>query len=173
MKYTLGVVIGIVIIIAGLILWREEAVAPQEAVNEAGNTIATTSPYSETPASSTAPDVRGETPLQPKPAPDQNVACTMDAKQCPDGSYVGRVGPNCEFAACPTPKPTPTDSVVCTDAMKNAEVCPAIYAPVCGLVQVQCIKAPCNPVPETFSSGCNACTQKNVLSYTNGACSAQ
>lgn len=28
------------------------------------------------------------------------VACTMDAKQCPDGSYVGRSGPNCEFV-CP------------------------------------------------------------------------
>jgi hypothetical protein len=29
------------------------------------------------------------------------VACTMDAKQCPDGSYVSRTGPNCEFAPCP------------------------------------------------------------------------
>jgi hypothetical protein len=29
------------------------------------------------------------------------VACTMDAKICPDGSAVGRVGPNCEFAPCP------------------------------------------------------------------------
>lgn len=29
-------------------------------------------------------------------------ACTMDAKACPDGSFVGRTGPNCEFAACPT-----------------------------------------------------------------------
>ncbi len=29
------------------------------------------------------------------------VACTMDAKICPDGSSVGRVGPNCEFAKCP------------------------------------------------------------------------
>jgi hypothetical protein len=28
--------------------------------------------------------------------------CTQEAKQCPDGSYVGRTGPNCEFAACPT-----------------------------------------------------------------------
>jgi hypothetical protein len=28
------------------------------------------------------------------------VACTMDAKMCPDGSYVGRTGPNCEFV-CP------------------------------------------------------------------------
>ena len=33
---------------------------------------------------------------------DENqVACTQDAKLCPDGSYVGRTGPNCEFAACP------------------------------------------------------------------------
>ncbi len=30
------------------------------------------------------------------------VACTMEAKQCPDGSYVGRSGPKCEFKACPT-----------------------------------------------------------------------
>ncbi|MFA5877767.1 MAG: hypothetical protein WC845_00075 [Candidatus Staskawiczbacteria bacterium] len=33
---------------------------------------------------------------QPSP-----VACTAEAKVCPDGSAVGRVGPNCEFAACP------------------------------------------------------------------------
>lgn len=31
----------------------------------------------------------------------QPVACTLDAKQCPDGSYVGRVAPDCAFAACP------------------------------------------------------------------------
>lgn len=29
------------------------------------------------------------------------VFCTMDARECPDGSYVGRVGPDCQFAACP------------------------------------------------------------------------
>jgi hypothetical protein len=28
-------------------------------------------------------------------------ACTMEAKICPDGSAVGRTGPNCEFAPCP------------------------------------------------------------------------
>lgn len=33
------------------------------------------------------------------------VACTMEAKICPDGSAVGRSGPKCEFAPCPTPKP--------------------------------------------------------------------
>lgn len=32
---------------------------------------------------------------------DEPVACTMEAKLCPDGSAVGRTGPNCEFASCP------------------------------------------------------------------------
>ncbi len=32
---------------------------------------------------------------------DTNVMCTMDAKLCPDGSYVARTGPNCEFTPCP------------------------------------------------------------------------
>ncbi|MBI2024641.1 MAG: tryptophan-rich sensory protein [Candidatus Harrisonbacteria bacterium] len=37
-------------------------------------------------------------------SPREWVACTQDAKLCPDGSYVGRVGPSCEFAACPNPE---------------------------------------------------------------------
>ena len=32
---------------------------------------------------------------------NQPVACTQEAKICPDGSSVGRTGPNCEFAECP------------------------------------------------------------------------
>lgn len=35
------------------------------------------------------------------PKPTGQTACTQEAKLCPDGSYVGRTGPNCEFAACP------------------------------------------------------------------------
>ncbi|MDD5147605.1 MAG: hypothetical protein PHV63_03625 [Candidatus Daviesbacteria bacterium] len=42
--------------------------------------------------------------------PEQK-ACTMDAKICPDGTSVGRTGPNCEFAPCPSPKVTPTPDV--------------------------------------------------------------
>src|SRR3989344_4617852 len=34
------------------------------------------------------------TPAEPQP-------CTLEAKLCPDGSSVGRVGPDCEFAPCP------------------------------------------------------------------------
>ncbi len=29
------------------------------------------------------------------------IACTQEAKLCPDGSYVSRTGPNCEFSPCP------------------------------------------------------------------------
>ena len=32
------------------------------------------------------------------------VACTLEARLCPDGSTVGRTGPGCEFAPCPVIK---------------------------------------------------------------------
>jgi hypothetical protein len=35
-----------------------------------------------------------------RPIREEAVMCTMDAFQCPDGSYVGRTGPDCEFV-CP------------------------------------------------------------------------
>lgn len=41
-----------------------------------------------------------EVQVSTKPETNQ-VACTMEAKICPDGSSVSRGGPNCEFAACP------------------------------------------------------------------------
>ncbi len=31
-------------------------------------------------------------------------ACTMEAKICPDGTAIGRSGPNCEFPSCPKPR---------------------------------------------------------------------
>jgi hypothetical protein len=39
-----------------------------------------------------------------KPMPQETVtACTEEARVCPDGSSVGRTGPNCSFAACAFP----------------------------------------------------------------------
>ncbi len=34
-------------------------------------------------------------------ADDDVVFCTMDAMECPDGSFVRRIPPDCEFEACP------------------------------------------------------------------------
>ena len=41
----------------------------------------------------TTPEINNPTP--------EVVACTMDAKVCPDGSAVGRIPPTCDFAECP------------------------------------------------------------------------
>ncbi len=41
---------------------------------------------------------------QAKVSAPEVYVCTMDAKMCPDGSYVGRSGSNCEFTACPVVK---------------------------------------------------------------------
>lgn len=49
---------------------------------------------------------RGEGWPIPIPIPIPKV-CAQDAKQCPDGSYVSRGGPNCEFAKCPATNPSP------------------------------------------------------------------
>ena len=45
-----------------------------------------------------------EKPESPKK--DSGKSCTMDAKICPDGTSVGRTGPNCEFAPCSINKGT-------------------------------------------------------------------
>lgn len=42
---------------------------------------------------------------------DEPTACTADTQVCPDGSSVGREGPECEFAACPS---KPVDPAVTT-----------------------------------------------------------
>ncbi len=36
---------------------------------------------------------------------NSDTICTQDAKQCPDGSYVSRTGPRCEYTACPGEAP--------------------------------------------------------------------
>ena len=49
-------------------------------------------------------------------AAKKEVQCTQEAFQCPDGSYVGRTWPNCEFAPCPT---TGTTGDAAVDAVGN------------------------------------------------------
>ncbi|MCC7436450.1 carboxypeptidase regulatory-like domain-containing protein [Candidatus Nomurabacteria bacterium] len=63
------------------------------------------------------------------PLPNDNVVCTADAMQCPDGSYVGRTGPNCDFV-CPDVKPTPkpTNPPITTGTVKGR----VVVSPTCG-----------------------------------------
>ncbi len=49
------------------------------------------------------------------PDTDEAVMCTMDAMQCPDGSFVGRTAPKCEFV-CPPAPAIPADVQASLDA---------------------------------------------------------
>lgn len=61
-------------------------------------------------------------------------ACTQEAKQCSDGSYVGRTGPNCEFTACPG------------DGILTGHVA---IGPNCPVEQAG---NPCTPAPQAYTS---------------------
>ncbi len=69
------------------------------------------------------------------------VACTEEAKQCPDGSYVGRTGPGCAFAACPTSTSTSQSNGTLEGTMAIGPICP-----------VEQIGHPCNPTPEMYAA---------------------
>jgi hypothetical protein len=66
------------------------------------------------------PDI--ETPIVETPVDDESVFCTQDAKQCPDGSYVGRIGPKCEFAPCQTAAGAPVIGTALHPASGTARV---------------------------------------------------
>ena len=81
-------------------------------------------------------------------ASQEPIACTLDAKICPDGTAVGRVPPNCEFAACPETK--------CTDGETREAACPdgitTYLSENCvngTWAQVMYIRNPCEPLPQT------------------------
>ncbi len=63
------------------------------------------------------------------PSVSQPTECTTEAKICPDGSAVGRTGPNCEFASClDIATSTASPSVVgegkhCGGFIKDAPTC--------------------------------------------------
>lgn len=67
-------------------------------------------------------------------------------------------------------EPTPDRETLCDPSQRNAEVCAEIYAPVCATVEIQCVRAPCNPIKETFGNSCEACSNSLVKSYTQGEC---
>lgn len=72
-------------------------------------------------------------------APD-GPACTADAKKCPDGSYVGRSGPNCAFDPCgggDMPIACDSSQRICNDGSSAKrppdsceQICPEDSAPI-------------------------------------------
>jgi hypothetical protein len=50
----------------------------------------------------------------------KNKACTMEAKLCPDGTYISRTGPDCEFTPCPDN--TMKDKIIVSSPKFNQEI---------------------------------------------------
>ena len=131
-----------------------------------------------------------------EPLPQAN-GCPDDAKLCPDGTFVGRVPPDCDFEECPEmsvgcpldvktcpdgtvlsrvgpdclfPDCPPLEKVFCEPDQRGVEACIALFDPVCGYYdgeKIQCIKAPC---AQTYSNSCVACADDKVLYYEAGEC---
>lgn len=84
-------------------------------------------------------------PLEEKqhtPKPPNQVVCSMEAKLCPDGSAVGRVGPRCEFAACPGEESSNSNSnAVIEGKVSVGPICP-----------VERVGVPCPVPPEAYTS---------------------
>jgi len=90
------------------------------------------------------------------------VACTLEALQCPDGSSVGRTGPKCEFTPCPTPVACDTIAKVCPDGSAVGRVPPS-----CDFAP--CPKACSLDVPSTCPPG-TTCQVPSGLPTRNGTC---
>jgi hypothetical protein len=101
----------------------------------------------------------------------EKVFCTMDVKMCDDGvTQVGRAGPNCEFAACPSDVEGPIDVEI-----PLIQACTKEYNPVCGVIDtgVRCVTAPCpSTVEKTFSNNCIAKSEEAVILY-QGLCKTE
>ena len=75
----------------------------------------------------------------------------------PTTSFAGSAA-NSELVVCAEPRP---------------RICTHDYTPVCATrdTGIRCITTPCPTTKEiTYSNGCTACSDKNVIAYRPGAC---
>jgi hypothetical protein len=92
--------------------------------------------------------------------------CARIRFMCTEGKqpFFDDKGCGCE----PVPKEESKTVTMC--GQERPQICTREYNPVCAQVQVECIRAPFPPINETFATGCTACANPRVISYTLGAC---
>lgn len=97
------------------------------------------------PASVNCEEIGGELEIRNSPLGQYGV-CIKDGSECEEWAlFKGE----CDFEESRT---------YCTQAQKEANICTMEFMPVCGYKEVQCIKAPCPPISETYSNKCGACS---------------
>lgn len=60
-----------------------------------------------------------------------------------------------------------------TGTAEDPIACTMQYAPVCGAVQVECVRAPCPPIKETFGNACMLSANKRATFLYEGECRAE
>lgn len=130
----------------------------------------------------------------------EGIACPKDVKQCPDGSYVKRIPPNCEFEECPIttttcppipPTPCAPDTISkriydqngCVIEIKCEQIttCPEPIMPICASGQIiekkidekGCVYYYCAtvPCPTVQKPTCNADETLQPY-YDNAGCTS-
>jgi hypothetical protein len=129
-----------------------------------------------------------QTAIKIPPQGTQNsygVVCTQDALECPDGSWVGRSGPNCQFV-CPIPHASSTAQEMTVVTHLNQKIKPltASITPLAVIEDsrcphgVQCIQAgtvrvqvkiesPTGTSMEEFSLGGIITTENEILTLVS------
>lgn len=106
------------------------------------------------------------------------IDCDYSVEDCPENCVVCPPCEECSSLSCQTEEfcndigfdkdwYAQVTPIQCTE---RHEQCPNVHNPVCASVNVQCIKAPCNPVEETFGNACLACQNTLVQFYRLGEC---
>jgi hypothetical protein len=70
--------------------------------------------------------------------------CTLEAMVCPDGSAVGRTGPNCTFAPCPSANACTEEAKGCPDGSTVVRTGPNCEFAPC---PAECTNEQCGPAP--------------------------
>lgn len=97
-----------------------------------------------------------------------NVGCTDDAMICPDGTAVGRTGPNCTFPACPTGGTTDGG----TSCPKIAKQCPdgTVVGPTGPKCELICPTLSCDALAQKASTQVNAVLNANMACESADQC---
>ncbi len=117
--------------------------------------------------------------------PSYPIACTADAMECPDGSYVGRSGPNCEFK-CPKINPgivtectknsdCPSSKYICEEIQGVGTACPdndPSCVPTHTIIQGECkLKESNQCTRNSDCAGGNLCHKNSCVSPIGKQCS--
>lgn len=90
------------------------------------------------------------------------IACTMEAKICPDGTAVGRSGPNCEFAPCSGEIDLAKELADCLPKsdLASKEKCDSLLAGITDFTS--CAKAGF-PIMEIYPEQCRTADGRNFV----------